>query len=154
MAKFFLTFTQDESCGKCVPCRIGTHTMLQILARITSGEGKEGDVEQLLELSEDIKGSSLCGLGQTAPNPVLSTVRYFRDEYDAHIREKRCPATSCKALIKFAVVEEKCKMCGLCKKACPVEAIFWKPKEKAEIILEKCIKCQSCIDACPFFAIE
>lgn len=154
MARFFLSFTQKESCGKCVPCRVGTQTMLQILTRITKGEGEEGDVALLLDLAHDIRGSSLCGLGQTAPNPVLSTIRYFRDEYDAHIREKRCPAVACKALIKFAVIEEKCTMCGLCQKACPAEAVVWEKKTKAKIDLEKCTSCQSCIDACRFFAIE
>jgi len=154
MAKFFLTFTQAESCGKCVPCRIGTKTMLEILTRITEGEGREGDIELLVDLANDIKGASLCGLGQTAPNPVLSTIRYFRDEYEAHIRDRRCPASSCKALILFEVKEDECKMCGLCKKSCPVEAIAWKPKTKAVIDKEKCIKCQSCIAACPFLAIH
>jgi NADH-quinone oxidoreductase subunit F len=154
MARFFLTFTQQESCGKCVPCRIGTKTMLEILNRITEGAGREGDVELLVDLSNDIKGSSLCGLGQTAPNPVLSTIRYYRDEYDAHIREKKCPARSCKALLKFEVIDELCKMCGLCKKNCPVDAILWQPKTKAVIEKDKCIRCQSCIDACPFLAIH
>jgi NADH-quinone oxidoreductase subunit F len=154
MARFFLAFTQQESCGKCVPCRIGTKTMLEILIRITEGHGREGDVELLVNLANDIKGSSLCGLGQTAPNPVLSTIRYYRDEYEAHIREKRCPANSCKALLKFEVIEELCKMCGICFRQCPVEAVIWKPKTKAVIEKDKCIKCQTCIDACPFLAIH
>ncbi len=154
MARFFLAFTQQESCGKCVPCRIGTKTMLEILTRITEGNGKEGDVELLVSLANDIKGSSLCGLGQTAPNPVLSTIRYYRDEYDAHIREKRCPACACKALLKFEVIEDLCKMCGICLRQCPVEAVIWKPKTKAVIVKDKCIKCQTCIDACPFLAIN
>jgi NADH:ubiquinone oxidoreductase subunit F (NADH-binding) len=154
MARFFLTFTQQESCGKCVPCRIGTKTMLEILTRITEGEGKEGDVDLLVSLSNDIKGSSLCGLGQTAPNPVLSTIRYYRDEYEAHIKERRCPANACKALLKFEVIEDLCKMCGICLKQCPVDAVIWKPKTKAVIDLDKCIKCQTCIDACPFLAIN
>lgn len=154
MARFFLTFTQAESCGKCVPCRIGTKTMLEILTRITEGDGKEGDVELLVSLSKDIIGSSLCGLGQTAPNPVLSTIRYYRDEYDAHIKEKRCPASACKALLNFEVIEDLCKMCGICLKQCPVDAVIWKPKTKAVIVKDKCIKCQTCIDACPFLAIN
>lgn len=154
MAKYFLTFTQNESCGKCVPCRIGTHTMLQILTRITEGNGKEGDVELLEDVAKDIRGSSLCGLGQTAPNPILSTIRHFREEYDIHIREKRCPAAACKPLVNFRVVEDKCKRCGLCKKACPANAVQWERKELAAIDLEKCIKCMSCIDVCPFLAID
>ncbi len=154
MARFFLTFTQQESCGKCVTCRIGTKTMLEILTRITEGDGKEGDVELLISLADDIKGSSLCGLGQTAPNPVLSTIRYYRDEYDAHIKDKRCPANACKALLKFEVIDDLCKMCGICLRQCPVDAVIWKPKTKAVIVKDKCIKCQTCIDACPFLAIE
>ncbi len=154
MARFFLAFTQQESCGKCVPCRIGTKTMLEILTRITEGDGKEDDVDLLVSLANDIKGSSLCGLGQTAPNPVLSTIRYYRDEYEAHIKEKRCPACACKALLKFEVIEDLCKMCGICLKQCPVDAVIWKPKTKAIIVKDKCIKCQTCIDACPFLAIH
>ncbi|HHV61324.1 MAG TPA: NADH-quinone oxidoreductase subunit NuoF [Firmicutes bacterium] len=123
MARFFLQFTQDESCGKCTPCREGTKVMLDILTRITEGKGREGDVELLEDLARTIKNTALCGLGQTAPNPVLSTIRYFRDEYEAHIREKRCPAGVCQALVKYEIIQDKCRRCGLCQKACPVGAI-------------------------------
>jgi len=154
MARYFLEFTQDESCGKCPPCRIGTKIMLDLLTKITEGKGEEGDVELLEDLASVIKSSSLCGLGQTAPNPVLTTIRYFRDEYEAHIKDKYCPAHSCVALLKFKVIEEKCKKCGLCYKVCPVEAIIWEKKKTAFIDQQKCIKCRSCYDACPFMAIE
>jgi len=154
VAKFFLAFTQDESCGKCVPCRIGTRRMLDILQRITSGEGKEGDIELLQELGHEIKATSLCGLGQTAPNPVLSTIRYFRDEYEAHINENKCPAGKCGSLVRFEVQTELCKACGLCIKVCPEDAISDGIKKKpASIELEKCVKCSKCIDVCPFQAI-
>ncbi|HET7318791.1 MAG TPA: NADH-quinone oxidoreductase subunit NuoF, partial [Nitrospirota bacterium] len=125
MAKFFLEFTEDESCGKCVPCRIGNKTLLNILTRITNGEGREGDIELLLALSQQIKDTSLCGLGQTSPNPVLTTIKYFRDEYEAHIKDHKCPARVCTPLIEFKVNEEKCKKCGMCFKNCPVGAITW-----------------------------
>ncbi len=154
MAKFFLSFTQDESCGKCVPCRIGTKTMLDILTRITEGNGREGDIELLLKLGDDIKGSSLCGLGQTAPNPILSTIRYYRHEYEAHIRDKKCEASVCKELIDFVVDEPNCKKCGICKKVCPVDAVIWEKKQVAVIDLEKCTKCRSCIEECPFLCIH
>ncbi len=153
IAKFFLTFTQDESCGKCPPCRIGTKRMLEILERITNGEGEEGDIELLEELAKSIKASALCGLGQTAPNPVLSTIRYFRDEYEAHIKEKRCPAGACKALIHYEIVADKCKGCGLCAKVCPTSAISGEKKQAHVIDKDKCIKCNSCFDRCPFGAI-
>jgi NADP-reducing hydrogenase subunit HndC len=153
IAKFFLAFTQDESCGKCPPCRIGTKRMLEILERITNGEGKEGDIELLEELAKSIKASALCGLGQTAPNPVLSTIRYFRDEYEAHIKEKRCPAGACKALIHYEIVADKCKGCGLCTKVCPTSAISGEKKQPHVIDKDKCIKCNSCFDRCPFGAI-
>ncbi len=154
MARFFLDFCQDESCGKCTPCREGTKRMLEILERITHGEGKMEDIEKLEELAEMIKDTSLCGLGQTAPNPVLSTLRYFRHEYEAHIKEKRCPAKKCVALLKFEVDPEKCKSCGLCYKSCPAGAIEWKKKEPAVINKDKCVKCLTCYEKCRFDAIE
>ncbi|MFA5514786.1 MAG: NADH-quinone oxidoreductase subunit NuoF [Desulfuromonadales bacterium] len=154
IARFFLNFTRVESCGKCVPCRIGLKIMLEILERITSGQGREGDIETLEDMSKDIKRSSLCGLGQTAPNPVLSTLRYFRHEYEAHIKEKRCPSNSCKSLLKFEVVDTACKKCGLCFKICPVDAIKWEKGQLAVIDRDKCTQCTSCYDACRFMAIE
>ncbi|PLX97113.1 MAG: NADH-quinone oxidoreductase subunit NuoF [Desulfuromonas sp.] len=154
IARFFLNFTRVESCGKCIPCRIGLKIMLEILERITQGKGREGDLELLEDMAYDIKKSSLCGLGQTAPNPVLSTLRYFRHEYEAHIKEKRCPSNSCKELLKFEVVEAACKKCGLCYKVCPVDAVIWEKKQLAVIDKEKCTKCTSCYDACRFMAIE
>jgi len=154
IARFFLNFTRVESCGKCIPCRIGLKIMLEILERITRGEGQEGDIELLENMAYDIKKSSLCGLGQTAPNPVLSTIRYFRHEYEAHIKEKRCPSNSCKELLKFEVIENACKKCGLCFKVCPVDAVKWEKGGIAIIDKEKCTKCTSCYDACRFMAIE
>jgi len=154
MAKFFLGFTQKESCGKCVPCRLGTKKMLEVLGDISKGKATMEDLEQLLELAQDVKSGSLCGLGQTAPNPVLSTVRYFRDEYEAHILRKECPARVCVDLIKFEVNEENCQKCGLCFKACPAGAVSWEKKQTAKIDVSKCIKCRSCILACRFNAID
>ncbi|OGP69134.1 MAG: NADH dehydrogenase [Deltaproteobacteria bacterium RBG_13_47_9] len=153
-ARFFTDFSVDESCGKCVPCRIGMKVMLNILNRITQGEGELDDIGRLEQLGEHIKETSHCGLGKTAPNPVLSTIRYFRKEYETHIQEKRCSALVCIDLIQFRVDPEKCKKCGLCKKACPTEAIIWEKKTPAAITPEKCIRCRSCIQACKFGAID
>ena len=152
MARYFLNFTRDESCGKCNYCRIGTKRMLEILERITEGEGKEGDIELLEELANKIKDGSMCGLGQTAPNPVLTTLKYFRNEYEDHIFNKKCTAGSCKALITFNITDD-CKGCTLCKKNCPVDAISGEVKEKHVIDHDKCIKCGKCIDSCKFEAI-
>ncbi|MFH1382774.1 MAG: NADH-quinone oxidoreductase subunit NuoF [Chloroflexota bacterium] len=149
MARYFLTFTQNESCGKCVPCRVGTRQMLDILERITHGEGKPSDIEQLEQLAEVIKSASLCGLGQTAPNPVLTTLRYFREEYEAHIYEKKCPALSCPALISFYILPDKCEGCMICHRNCPVEAIAGDRRMVHVIDQEKCIKCGTCLEMCP-----
>ena len=154
LAKFFLEFVQSESCGKCAPCRIGTRRMLEILDRITKGEGKEGDIETLEELGHSIKETALCGLGQTAPNPVLSTIRFFRDEYEAHIHEKRCPAGVCQALLSYRINPDKCKGCSLCAKNCPVNAISGEARKPFTIDPEACIKCGTCFEKCPFGAIE
>ena len=153
MARFFMDFVQDESCGKCTPCREGTRRLLQILDKICDGKGEPEDIDTLKLLSGVIKEASLCGLGQTGPNPVLSTLRYFKDEYDAHIHEKKCPAKRCVALLKFEVIAEMCSKCGLCYRGCPVEAITWKKKEVARIDKEKCIKCLTCYEKCKFDAI-
>lgn len=152
VAKFFLNFTQSESCGKCTPCREGTKRMLEILTRITEGQGREGDIELLEELARNIKETALCGLGQTAPNPVLSTLKYFRHEYEAHIKEKRCPAGACEKLANYEITDA-CKGCGLCARQCPVHAISGEIKKKHIIDLTKCIKCGACMTACPFKAI-
>ncbi|MEW6161803.1 MAG: NADH-quinone oxidoreductase subunit NuoF [Nitrospirota bacterium] len=149
IARYFLIFTQAESCGKCVPCRVGTRQMLIILERITKGDGVPGDVELLERLANTVKLGSLCGLGQTAPNPVLTTIRYFRSEYEEHINNKRCPALVCKELISFYILPEKCKGCGICFKNCPVGAISGGKKLIHVIDHEKCIKCGTCLDVCP-----
>ncbi len=154
VARFFLDFTVDESCGKCPPCRIGTKRMLEILERIVSGKGEPGDIEKLEKLGNNIKNSALCGLGKTAPNPVLSTIKYFRDEYEAHIYEKRCPAGHCKALLSYVIDKDKCVGCSACSKVCPVGAISGKIKEPFEIDQSKCIKCGACMARCKFGAIE
>jgi NADH-quinone oxidoreductase subunit F len=154
IARFFLDFTQKESCGKCTFCRLGTKRMLEILTRITEGEGKEGDIAMLEELAETIKDSSLCGLGQTAPNPVLTTIKYFRDEYEAHIRDKKCPAASCKKLLTYTVIDEKCTGCTVCAKGCPVDAIEGEKKQVHHILQDVCIKCGVCFTKCKFDAIH
>lgn len=154
MAKFFLDFTAKESCGKCVPCRIGTKRMLEILTRITDGEGKEGDIELLEELCNAIKDGALCGLGQTAPNPVLTTIRYFRHEYEAHINDKKCPAHECTSLITYEIDKDMCRGCTLCAKKCPASAITGTLKNPHEIDISKCIKCGQCRTVCKFGAVK
>jgi NADH:ubiquinone oxidoreductase subunit F (NADH-binding)/(2Fe-2S) ferredoxin/NAD-dependent dihydropyrimidine dehydrogenase PreA subunit len=154
VAKFFLDFTQNESCGKCTPCREGTKRMLEILTRISEGEGVEGDVEKLLRLAETIKMTSLCGLGQAAPNPVISTITHFREEYDSHIRDKHCSAGVCSALATYSIDAEKCIGCTACKRVCPVDCITGAPKVAHVIDDKECIKCGSCFDACKFDAVK
>jgi NADH-quinone oxidoreductase subunit F len=153
MAQYFVHFTQEESCGKCVPCRIGTKRLLETLDRITKGQGQEGDIEHLEKLSHGIRSMSLCGLGQTAPNPVLSTIKYFRDEYEAHIRDKKCPSKVCKALLIYSIDEKVCKACGVCLRACPAKAIAGEKKVPHKIDQAKCVKCGSCYDVCKFKSV-
>jgi len=153
VARFFLDFTQKESCGKCTFCRIGTKRMLEILSRITVGEGQEGDIEKLEELALQVRDSSLCGLGQTAPNPVLTTIKYFRHEYEAHIRDKKCPAHSCKKLLTYEIVADKCTGCTVCAVKCPVKAIDGERKKVHHINQDICIKCGDCYSTCRFDAI-
>ena len=154
LAKFYLGFTVDESCGKCTPCRIGTKRLLEMLERITAGNGEDGDIEKIETLCKNIQTASVCGLGQTAPNPVLSTLKYFRKEYEEHIYEKKCSAGECKSLMQLHIEADLCKGCGLCKRNCPVDAIVGNIKEPHVIDLEKCIKCGTCINKCPFHAIK
>ena len=154
MARFFTTFTVEESCGKCVPCRIGLNRMLEVLTRITEGEGEENDIEFLERMANTIKATALCGLGNTAPNPVLTTLKYFREEYEEHVREKKCRAHVCPSLVQFRLQEERCIQCGKCFKACPAGAITWEKKTFPIIDHEKCIKCRSCINECDDMAIE
>ena len=152
IARFFLDFTVDESCGKCTPCRVGTRRMLEILERIVEGKGEEGDIDKLEALAKNIKATALCGLGQTAPNPVLSTLKYFRSEYEAHIREKRCPAHHCQKLLQY-VITDKCRGCTLCSKVCPAGAISGEVRKQHKIDTTKCLKCGACIEKCRFGAI-
>jgi len=152
IARYFLDFTQNQSCGKCTFCRIGTRRMLDILERLCNGQGKKTDIEELEHLAQMVKKTSLCGLGKTAPNPVLSTIKYFRDEYEAHI-EKRCPVAKCKALITYSITDD-CIGCSLCAQHCPADAIEMKPYEKHEIDTEKCIRCGTCKGVCQSDAIK
>ncbi|MBQ6707605.1 MAG: 4Fe-4S binding protein, partial [Clostridia bacterium] len=152
MAKFFLDFTAKESCGKCIHCRLGTKRMLEVLERIVSGKGMEGDIELLEELCVSIKDGALCGLGQTAPNPVLTTIKYFRDEYEAHINDKKCPAKECIDMVSYSI-NDNCKGCTLCARNCPVNAISGKVKEKHTIDTDVCIKCGKCYESCKFGAV-
>lgn len=154
LARYFLAFTQDESCGKCVPCRVGTKRMLEIVTRITEGRGTPGDIEQLEHLADVIRKTSLCGLGQTAPNPVLTTLKYFREEYEEHVYEHKCRAAACAALSIFVIETDKCKGCGVCKKACPSEAIEGVLKQPFTIDQDRCVKCGICETYCPFDAIH
>ena len=154
IAKFYLEFTVDESCGKCTPCRVGNKRLLEILKKIAAGKGTEEDIEDLAKLGETIKDTSLCGLGQTAPNPVLSTLKYFKDEYLAHINDKKCPAGVCNELLVYTILPNKCIGCTACAKACPVNCILGEPKKVHEIDQKRCIKCGSCYNACKFSAVD
>ncbi|MBR1833233.1 MAG: 4Fe-4S binding protein, partial [Ruminiclostridium sp.] len=153
VAKFFMEFTVDESCGKCTPCRIGTKRLLEMLTKITKGEATMEDLYKMEKLCYYVKNNSLCGLGQTAPNPILSTLRYFKDEYIAHIRDKKCPAGVCKDLLSYKIIADKCKGCTKCARNCPVNAITGKVKEAHVIDQSKCIKCGACMSNCNFKAI-
>lgn len=153
IAKFFLEFTVDESCGKCTPCRIGTKRLHEMLEKITKGNGTMEDLEHMEKLCYYIKNNSLCGLGQTAPNPVLSTLRYFRDEYEAHIVHKKCPSGVCKSLLTFTIEADKCRGCTICSRVCPAGAIKGKLKEAHSIDQNQCLKCGACVEKCKFGAI-
>ena len=153
VAKYFVDFLRDESCGKCTSCREGTEAMYQILTDICEGRGEEEQLSLLEDIASAVKDTSLCALGGTSPNPVLSTMRYFRDEYETHIREKKCPAGICRALIQYRVIDETCKGCQLCLKNCPQDAITGEKKKPAFIAQEKCIKCGVCLECCKFNAI-
>lgn len=154
VARFFLDFTQKESCGKCTFCRVGTKRMLEILSGIVEGKGRPEDLDVLMDLGQKVKTYSLCGLGQTAPNPVLTTLRYFRDEYEAHVREKRCPARVCRTLLTYRIEPELCRDCKLCTRACPVGAIVQGAGKFQVIQEEKCIRCGRCREVCPFGAVS
>jgi NAD-dependent dihydropyrimidine dehydrogenase PreA subunit len=149
LAQFFLKFCSNESCGKCVPCREGLPLMIDIMKKITQGEGEPDDIKRLINLGETIRSGSLCGLGTTAPNPVLSSIRYFEDEWKAHVIDKICPALVCRALINFYILPDKCTGCGICARACPVEAISGGKRMIHVIDQEKCIKCATCLEKCP-----
>ena len=153
LAKFFLEFTVDESCGKCPPCRIGTKRMLEIVTHITEGKGEVEDLEKLEILAKNIKAAALCGLGQTAPNPVLSTMKYFKDEYMAHVVDKKCPAGVCKSMVTFIIDTDTCKRCSICKKNCPTGAISGDKNTPFVIGQDKCVKCGICMEKCPFKSI-
>ena len=154
IARFFMEFTQDESCGKCTPCRVGTRRLLEILTRICEGKGMDGDIETLEFLCEQIKTNSLCGLGQGAPNPVVSTLQYFREEYEAHIYEKRCPAKVCKGLIRYEIQAATCTGCTVCARNCPVNAISGERRQAHQIDPDTCIRCGICMQVCNFNAIS
>ncbi len=154
LAKFYLGFTVDESCGKCTPCRIGTKRLLEILEKITAGDGEEADLEKLEKLCENIRNASVCGLGQSAPNPVISTMKYFMEEYKEHVMDKKCKTGECKNLADIQIDKEKCKGCGMCKRNCPVDAISGEIKQPHEINKDVCIKCGTCLTICPFKAIS
>ncbi|MFN7035361.1 MAG: NADH-ubiquinone oxidoreductase-F iron-sulfur binding region domain-containing protein, partial [Bellilinea sp.] len=153
VARYFMDFTQDESCGKCTPCRVGTRRILEILTRICDGKGQDGDIELLENLCQEIRTNSLCGLGQGAPNPVVSTLRYFRDEYEAHIYEKRCPAKVCRSLIRYEILPDACTGCTVCARNCPVNAISGERRQTHVIDPDTCIRCGICMQVCNFNAV-